>query len=246
MNRGITRSYRGWSIEDLTIHAHVCGMLLLRVVLVRLLLLGVGVMFAGEKPLKSVTAEWRSLFDGNTLTGWAQSGFEGEGDIRVLAPFRDGRGAIVIEKGVTLSGFTWTRGGELPRVNYEISLEAMKLEGIDFFCGLTFPVGKLACTLVVGGWGGNVVGISSVDHSDASENDTTSDGEFAENRWYRIRVRVTEAKIEAWIDGSQVVDLETQGRVISLRPGDIQKSLPLGVATYMTRAAIRDIRLRRL
>jgi hypothetical protein len=202
---------------------------------------------ATRPSLKSAPrGEWLSLFDGRTLAGWAQSGFEGEGDVKVINPFRGGRSAIVIEKGTTLSGFTWTRGGDLPRSNYEISLEAMKLEGIDFFCGLTFPVGKSACTFVIGGWGGNVVGISSVDHSDASENDTTQDGEFVENRWYRIRVRVTDDKIEAWIDNNQVVDLETKGRVISLRPGDIQKSLPLGIASYMTRTAVRDIRLRRL
>ena len=70
--------------------------------------------------------------------------------------------------------------------------------------------------------------------------------EFAHNRWYRIRVRVTEAKIEAWINDEQMVDLETRNRIISLRPGDIQKSLPLGIATYMTRAAVRDIRVRRI
>jgi hypothetical protein len=42
------------------------------------------------------------------------------------------------------------------------------------------------------------------------------------------------------------VDLELEGRKVMLRPGDIQKSLPLGVASYMTTAAVRDIRLRRL
>jgi hypothetical protein len=68
---------------------------------------------------------------------------------------------------------------------------------------------------------------------------------FADRRWYRVRVRVTDAKIEAWIDGTQVVDLERAGRVFSMRPGDIQKSRPLGIATYMTRAAVRDLRLRR-
>jgi hypothetical protein len=201
---------------------------------------------AAAAPPSKPVGEWRVLFDGKSLAGWAQSGFEGEADVKVTNPFREGRGAIIIEKGTTLSGFTWARGGELPRSNYEISLEAMKLDGADFFCGLTFPVGKSACTFIVGGWGGNVVGLSSVDHSDASENDTTSDGEFADNRWYRIRVRVTDDRIEAWINHDQVVNLETKGRVISLRPGDIQKSLPLGVATFMTRAAVRDIRLRRL
>jgi hypothetical protein len=57
---------------------------------------------------------------------------------------------------------------------------------------------------------------------------------------------VTDEKIEAWIDDDQKVEVETKGKNIALRPGDIQKSLPLGIATYMTKAAVRDIRLRRL
>lgn len=194
----------------------------------------------------AITTEWHSLFDGKSFAGWMQSTFEGEGDVKVQNPFRGGPGAIVIEKGVTLSGFNWTRGSALPRTNYELTLEAMKLSGSDFFCGLTFPVGNSACSLIVGGWGGTVVGISSVDYSDASDNETMQDRSFADNRWYRIRVRVTDAKIEAWIDQEQLVDLEIKGRKITLRPGEIQKSLPLGVATYMTSAAVRDIRVRRL
>jgi hypothetical protein len=165
--------------------------------------------------------------------------------VKVVNPFKDDRSAIIIEQGMTLSGITWTRGAVLPRVNYEIALEAMKLEGTDFFCGLTFPVEESACTLIVGGWGGMVVGLSSIDHADASENETTQGMEFDLNRWYRIRVRVTDKKIEAWIDDELKFEVETQGRKIDLRPGDIQKSLPLGVSTYMTRAAVRDIRLRR-
>lgn len=189
---------------------------------------------------------WKSLFDGRTLAGWAASGFEGEGAVKVEQPFRGGPGAIILEKGVTLSGVTWTKGSELPRTNYEVTLEAMKLEGEDFFCGLTFPVGASACTFVVGGWGGMVVGLSSVDHFDASDNETSQGMEFKDNRWYRIRVKVTDAKIEAWIDDTQMVDLETAGKKITLRWGEIQKSLPLGVAAFMTRAALRDIRVRRL
>jgi hypothetical protein len=195
---------------------------------------------------QAATQGWQLLFDGKTLRGWAQSGFEAEGAVRVQNPFRGGPGAVVVEHGTTLSGITWTRGAELPRTNYEITLEAMKLDGSDFFCGLTFPVGSAACTFIVGGWGGSVVGISSIDHSDASGNETTQEMEFSEDRWYRIRVRVTEERIEAWIDDDQKVDVEIKGRRITLRGGDIQKSLPFGIATYMTRAALRDIRLRRL
>jgi hypothetical protein len=100
--------------------------------------------------------------------------------------------------------------------------------------------------LVVGGWGGNVVGLSNIDRVDAAENETSREREFSDRRWYRIRVRVTPEKIEAWIDDDPVVALKRAGRVIGLRPGEIQKSLPLGIATYMTKAAVRDIRLRRL
>lgn len=188
----------------------------------------------------------KNLFDERTLAGWAQSGFEGEGAVAVDPSFREGRAAIVIEAGTTLSGITWTRGSTLPRTNYEISLEAMKLKGEDFFCGLTFPVGKSACTFVVGGWGGMLTGISSIDYSDASDNETTKAQEFVDNRWYRIRLRVTDEKIEAWIDAEQVVDFEIGARKLTLRPGDIQKSLPLGIASFMTRVAVREIRLRSL
>jgi hypothetical protein len=69
---------------------------------------------------------------------------------------------------------------------------------------------------------------------------------FELNRWYHIRVRVTPDKIEAWIDDRQMVDLTTTDRKIGLRFGDIENSLPLGVAAYQTRTAVRDIRIRLL
>lgn len=219
----------------------------LRSLRVALPLLAVGApLAAAETPAPAATDGARALFDGKTLTGWAQSGFEAEGAVKVESPFRGGAGAIVIEPGATLSGITWTKGIELPRSNYEVSLAAMKLAGSDFFCGLTFPVGKSACSFIVGGWGGMVVGISSIDRVDASENETTAGKEFKDNQWYRIRVRVTDEKLEAWIDDEQMVNVELKGKTLSLRPGDIQKSLPLGIATYMTKAAIRDVRLQKL
>ena len=56
-----------------------------------------------------------------------------------------------------MTGITWTN--EMPRMGYEISLEAMRVEGSDFFCGLTFPVGKDYLSLIVGGWGGRRGGV---------------------------------------------------------------------------------------
>ncbi len=188
----------------------------------------------------------RNLFNGRDLTGWKPSDFDSQTPVKVVNPFRDGPGAIVLTRSSYMAGITWTKEAELPRMNYEISLEAMKTEGTDFFCGLTFPVGDSAVTFVVGGWGGMVVGISCIDNSDASDNETSGAKEFLPNRWYRIRVRVTPGRLDAWIDDEQMVEFETTGRRLDLRFGDIKNSLPLGIAAYETGAALRNIQLRRL
>jgi hypothetical protein len=121
----------------------------------------------------------------------------------------------------------------------------MRVVGGDFFCGLTFPVKTSHCSLIVGGWAGPVVGLSSLDGLDASENETSTLRRFASNQWYTIRVRVTDPRIQAWIDDESVVDVETAGRRISVR-AELLDSRPLGIASWRTRAALRQIRLRTL
>ncbi len=202
----------------------------LAVVACAVLLCGVAAR-ADEK--SSVT----SLFDGKTLEGWKKTVFGGEGDVVV----RDG--CIVLETGNPLTGITWT--GKYPKMDYEISLEAKRVNGADFFCALTFPVGEDPCTFVVGGWGGGVVGLSSLDGFDASENETMQYLEFKNDHWYKVRVRVTGGKIEAWLDDKHMVDVETKGRQIGIRP-EVELSRPLGISSYMTTAALRDIKIRRL
>lgn len=179
-----------------------------------------------------------SLFDGKTLKGWKSTDFAGHGEVTVE------NGTIVLDAGNDLTGVNYV--GELPRMNYEVELEAMKVLGDDFFCGLTFPVADACCTFVVGGWGGGVVGISSLDGNDASENETTQAMRFAKGRWYRIRVRVMPDRLQAWIDDDQAVNVETAGKRISMRAGEIEESQPFGIASYRTRAALRNIKLRRL
>lgn len=186
------------------------------------------------------------LFDGRTLAGWKPSNFDSQTAVKVENPFRGGPGAIVLPRSTYMAGITLADATGLPRMNYELSLEAMRTDGGDFFCGLTFPIGGSAVTFVVGGWGGMVTGISCIDNSDASDNETTTGKQYENNRWYRIRVRVTPGKLEAWVDDEQVVDFETTGRKLDLRFGDISKSLPLGIAAYETGAAFRQLRLRRL
>lgn len=172
-----------------------------------------------------------ALFDGASLAGWTCSE---NGQIRA----KDGVVTLGLSDGCT--GIVWTNG--FPTVNYEVHLDAMRIEGYDFFCGLTFPVKQRHCTLIVGGWGGQLVGLSCIDGHDASENDTTRVKMFDNNRWYRIRIRVTDARIEAWINEEQVVNVEQADHVFSLR-SEVMDYKPLGIASWRTTAGIRNIYL---
>src|SRR5687767_6366408 len=179
---------------------------------------------------------WENLFDGKTLKGWKVTDFAGRGDVKVE------KEQIIMEMGV-MTGITWTN--PVARMNYELSLEAMRVEGSDFFCGLTFPVGEDPCSLIVGGWGGGVVGLSSIDDSDASSNETTQYINLQKGKWYLVQLRVTPGRIQAWIDEDKVVDVDTTGKRISIR-SEMEESLPLGIATWSTTAALRNIQLREL
>jgi hypothetical protein len=202
------------------------------------LLLGSLTALSLSSPLRAADPE-KPLFDGKTLKGWKPTGYGAGGEVKVAD------GQIVIEAGDPLSGIIVD--GEPPaRMNYEISFEAMRLEGDDFFCALTAPVEQACCTLVLGGWGGTLVGISSIDGLDASENSTTQHRKFESNRWYRIRFRVTPKKLEAWIDEKQVIDANIEGKKISMRRGEIEMSQPLGFSNYRTKSALRNIKLRNL
>lgn len=183
-------------------------------------------------------ADWQPLFDGTTLANWQPTKFIREGKTRVE------HGQILLEAGNPLTGITWT-GPALPRTNYELALQAMRVSGSDFFAGITFPVGDSHCSLILGGWGGSTVGLSSINGMDASENDTSQSIEFEPKRWYDVRIRVTPARIEAWLDGRQIIDQDLKGRTVDTRI-EVEPSHPLGVASYRTTAALRDIRLRRL
>ncbi|HUG69005.1 MAG TPA: DUF1080 domain-containing protein [Pirellulaceae bacterium] len=189
-----------------------------------------GISFADEP-------NWKSLFDGKTLKGWKITNFGGEGGVEV----KDGQ--IIMEFGSSLTGITYD--GEFPKTNYEISLEAMRLDGNDFFCGLTFPVEESYCSFILGGWGGAVVGLSSIDGHDASENETTQYKKFDSEQWYKIRLRVTPERIQAWIDDKVWVDQDIVGRKISTR-SEVNLSKPFGISAYETRAALRKLQIREL
>ena len=182
--------------------------------------------------------EWTPLFDGKTLGKWKATDFAGRADVSV----KDGE--ILLPQGGDMTGINLEAAPAT--MDYEIEYMAKRIGGDDFFGALTFPVGDKCVTFVLGGWGGSVVGISNVDGENASENETTTYRKFEKDHWYRIRVRVTKAKIEAWIDADQVVDLEIGGKNLDMRIGEIESSKPLGIATWRTSGALKDIRWRKL
>lgn len=175
---------------------------------------------------------WEPLFNGRDLGGWEITRFGGEGKVEVTS------GHILLEMGNDLTGITWSR--DFPTDSFEIIVEAQRARGNDFFCGLTFPVGDGFCTLIVGGWGGTLVGLSSIDGRDASENDTRTYLNFEDGRWYSIQLQVVPERITASIEGERVVEIERAGHEFAVRP-EVRLSRPLGIATWRTSALIRSI-----
>jgi hypothetical protein len=90
-----------------------------------------------------------------------------------------------------------------------------------------------------------VTGISSINGADASENETTGVTEFKTDQWYKVRIRVTKPKIEAWIGDEKVVDLELKGRKVSTRI-ECEECQPFGICTWDTTGAVRSIKVRNL
>ena len=123
----------------------------------------------------SVGPAWTELFDGESMQGWIATEFGGEGEVSV----REGK--LILGQGWSLTGITW-KGQRLPEHGYEVHVRGCKLKGHDFFAAITFPVGEGFCSLVLGGWGGDVVGISSIDGMDADSNATRQLVEFKQGR----------------------------------------------------------------
>lgn len=189
---------------------------------------------AGAEATKEIV-----LFDGKSLADWEAV------DIGASGPVELEGGLMIINQGDSVSGAVYKKAASLPVTNYEISLEAKRLQGVDFFVGLTFPVGdlKTCATLVCGGWGGSVTGISSIDGMDASENGTSTFQRYEDDKWYAVKLRVTPENLSAWVGDKQVIDEDIKDKKIGVRPGPIESYLPLSLTTFNTTSAIRNVKV---
>ena len=182
---------------------------------------------------------WQPLFDGKTLDGWRvveESSFAQHGAVRA-----DG-GRLVLEAGRNRTGAACLK--EVPTTDYEIALEAMRETGAADFCNLVFPVGESHCALTLGGYE-TMAGLDQVDGQPFNENEATRNLAYQQREWYRVLVRVTDARIEAWVGGEKVVDLPREGHRYALRE-DYQPLRPVGVSTWDTTGVLRSIQVRGL
>ncbi len=178
--------------------------------------------------------DWEDLFDGKTLGRWSQQ-FAGGGRVHV----EDGE--IRIEAGRPFAGIVLREA--LPGSGWEIAFEAKRTVGTKDISSVNFSVGPSTCSLVVGGFDGSLVGLQEVDGQSLDRSPMCKRLSFETNRWYRVRLRVTRAKIQAWIEEEQVADLPVAGH--TFKSYEIFRPL-LSVYTYETSSALRSIRLRRL
>ena len=210
-------------------------------ILTALLVLGTAFATAEDKPAaaKPEAAKEIMLFNGKSLDDWESVDVGGSGEVGLEG------GLMIINQGENVSGAIYKKAASLPTTNYEITLEAKRMQGVDFFVGLTFPVGDLkhCATLICGGWGGSVTGISCIDGMDASDNNTSSYQRYKDDEWYAIRLRVTPKNLSVWLGDKQIIDEDIEGKKISVRPGPIESYLPLSLTTFNTMAAIRSVKL---
>ena len=177
-------------------------------------------------------AKWIPLIERDSLKGWEITNFGGEGSVEV------NDGVTRFGNGDPLTGITITRK-DFPKENFELRWKAMRVDGTDFFAGVTFPVDDQHCSFIAGGWGGGLVGLSSINGSDASENETSGFHQFKSKQWYSFRVRVDKKHITAWIDEKEILKVEREKGKFGLR-AEVLKSRPLGYCVFQSIVDLKE------
>jgi len=184
----------------------------------------------------AATASETNLPSWKPLTGdWEVSQFGGDGPVEITESL------ITFGFGDPMTGIRWE--GEFEKENYEVELEARRTDGFDFFCGLTFPIADSHASFILGGWGGGIIGISSIDGRDASENETTNFRNFDNDRWYKVRVRVDSYEIQCWVDDKLACGLPREDKKFDIR-FEMDQCVPMGIANFQCKSEFRNLRYR--
>ncbi|MBM4039604.1 MAG: DUF1080 domain-containing protein, partial [Planctomycetes bacterium] len=194
-----------------------------------------------KAPAPEGPGQWVSLFDGKTLDGWkvvADRGYAKHGRVEAQ------NGELLLGTGAPVTGIAWTR--DLPSLDYEVAFEVMCLAGGNNWCNFTFPVGASGCSFCFLGIGDGLTGLDQVEGAPVTRNVTTKKMAFERNRWYRVKLRVTRAAVQAWVDDAEVVTLQLRDHAVNVYDDYWGPLRPLGVANWESTTALRNLRLRRL
>jgi hypothetical protein len=193
---------------------------------------------AERDSLPRVAAAWQSLPLQAGPQAWASVNFGGEGEVGF-----DGE-SIRMGFGSPLTAVAWQGPLPLPS-EYEIEVLAARLNGSDFFCALNLPIGEQSASVVLGGWGGALCGLSCIDGEDASMNATRSFRGFERGRSYRLRVRVDAQQVQAWVDDELLFVHAREGVEFSLRT-EVLPAGRLALSCFQTSTRIDGLRWRPL
>ena len=149
---------------------------------------------------------------------------------------------MTLATGNPMTGVTCERV-DLPKTNYTLTFEARRTAGNDFFAAATFPVGSSFVTLVNGGWGGSVTGLSLVNGANASENATNHFVKYQNDIWYTFEIQVTDSAIRCLVDGKEVFVLDHADTQLTTRI-ETRGNQPLGFASYRSAGEIRNIKVK--
>ena len=179
-----------------------------------------------------------SLFDGRTLNGWKVVAGSKAGKVSVEGD------SLALGLGSPMTAVTSTRT-DLPTLDYALTFEAKRTEGNDFFAAATFPVGSSFVTLVNGGWGGSVTGLSLINGASASENETNHFVKYRNDVWYAFEVQVTARAIRCRVDSADIFVFDHEGAQLKTRI-ETRANEPLGFASYRSSGLIRKVQVRPL
>jgi hypothetical protein len=210
---------------------------------------------------RSTPGAWHRLFEGAHLGGWRRTGPALEVAQAPERLVRLSKGGVVInvlpvklpaepagafeQMHQALAGVQWVR--DFPASDYEVLVEATCLGGNGVFCGMSFPVGATRWSVSLGGEGskGEVL-LTPTEDAARAQQGTCGRLALVRGRWYRLRLQVRGGRVQAWVNGKDVRRLPPVVGHRITGPYGAQGSGRFQLGARCTRAALRNVLVRRL
>jgi hypothetical protein len=184
--------------------------------------------------------KWVSLFDGASMGKWEALREVPDGG--KLGSVKLVKGAMAFDTMGTCALIKYT--GDLPETNYEVAFQAMLVEG-EKIGAFVFPVSGVYCTWYVQGYRGVYTGLEMIDERGYRGNATTRRIALPKGKWHAVRLRVTTAGIQAWVEGEQTLSFTGDRKRLSSTT--FSRAIgSLGHYTNNSRVVLRSIRIRTL